>query len=131
MADFKVAYNAGFDLLGDFTGYRRAVIVDSIISGLDKPGTVKTFDISRVEASFGGNLSSLHALGFQSIVEIGIKCGYSMPDEIKIISIEAADVTTFSETPTPVVEAATAEVVKKIGVYLDDLITARNRARVL
>lgn len=110
----------GLALLDVVAGYDRLVLVDAAVTGAP-PGTVHRFtgsDVTRtVHLGIGheADLSTALALGKELM-------GLSMPRDVIVVAVEAADITTFSEELTPAVQAAIPAVLAAI----DGLLPASN-----
>ena len=112
--DFKENHSGGFDLLYDINGYNRLLVVDSIVTGKYKPGTCLTFTLKDFEHLTQLNPVNSHSLNLPTTIKTGQKCGYIMPEELVVLGIESADVTTLSEQLTESVNACVDDVVKRI-----------------
>lgn len=112
--DFKENHSGGFDLLYDINGYHRLLVVDSIVTGKSKPGTCLTFTLKDFEHLTQLNPVNSHSLNLPTTIKTGQKCGYIMPEELIVLGIESADVTTLSEQLTASVNACVDDVVKRI-----------------
>jgi hydrogenase maturation protease len=89
-------------------------VVDSIVTGKYKPGTCLTFTIKDFEHLLQLNPVNSHSLNLPTTIKTGQKCGYTMPEELIVLCIESADVTTLSEQLTDSVNACVDDVVKRI-----------------
>ncbi len=111
-ADLADVGMGGFDILERILGYRKVIIVDSIITG-SEPGTIHRLtpsDLSTFPA-----LSHTHSIDLPTSLKLGRQLmADKMPDEIIIYAIEAEDITTFNEECTPKVKAAIPKVIKQI-----------------
>ena len=105
----------GLRLMERMAGYDRAVLVDAAVTG-GAPGEVRRLvpedlPTQRTAAAHGIDLSRALALGRQ--------LGYPMPEEVRIVAIEAASVLEFREDMTPAVaaavEPAVAAVLEELG----------------
>jgi hydrogenase maturation protease len=94
------------------SGYDKLIIIDSIITGKDKAGSIYRLKPEKLLAEHLPAAS--HQLGIIDTLKRGKKLGLSIPDEIVVYAIEVKDNTTFSETCTPEVEKAIPRAVKKI-----------------
>jgi len=102
---------AGLSLLDLLLGYDRAIIIDSTQTG-GRVGEVyrlnaKDFDTTR-------HAASPHDVNLATALELGKRLGLAVPKEIIIFAIEVQDVTTFSESLTPMVEQAIPQVVEMV-----------------
>jgi len=109
--DFTLNHSGGIDLLDELEGYKRAIIVDCIITGKVDPGTCVICDIRNEKRISTDRLTISHGLSLPDIIEAGRMCGYSMPESVMVLGVEAADITTFSEEPTAQVASSIDEAV--------------------
>ncbi len=101
--DFKLNHSGGFDLIYELVGYRSALIVDCMVSGVRPAGSCVLMDISELDHLAQDRLVDSHGLNLPTVLEAGRRCGYDMPRRVEVLGIEAEDVTTFSERPTQAV----------------------------
>ena len=90
---------AGLRLLDLLAGYDRAVIIDAIETGKGKAGEIYRLGLEDFESA--KHLSSVHDVDFATALDFGRQTGMSLPRQIVIFAIEAADTSTFSEECTP------------------------------
>lgn len=109
---------AGFSLLDTLRGRRRAVIVDCLVTGEHPPGTV----VRLSENDFRGSvrLNSFHDISFPTVMALGRRLGWEMPDEVAIWGIEAGDAVSFGEQLSPPVAAAADRVADEITRFLGE-----------
>ncbi|MDR0524178.1 MAG: hydrogenase maturation protease [Candidatus Methanoplasma sp.] len=95
----------GLEVIPMVRGYSFAVIVDAIQTGAHPPGTVMIFDLE----DFAGTVADVpaHDVNLATALEVGrrLEPG-SMPEAVKLVAVEAADLQTVSEEMTPAVAAA-------------------------
>jgi hydrogenase maturation protease len=103
-ADLVSAPVAGFYLLDFLAGHRRALIVDSIQSGREEPGTIHYFRLD--PAAPGRHLTGSHQISLPTALALGRQLGYDMPDQVDVLAVEAADVVSLGGALTPAVEAS-------------------------
>jgi hydrogenase maturation protease len=101
---FVEAHAGGLLLLEELAGTRRAIIIDALIDENLPPGEVV---VSGIEGK-SHNAACSHDCGLPEALDIGRAMGMSLPDDsdISLVAVVAGDVTTFSETLSPEVEAA-------------------------
>jgi hydrogenase maturation protease len=102
---------SSFDLLDDVLGASRLLVVDTMITGRDKPGAVSVLTADRMRPSAG----SPHALGLFEVLAVGKRLGLPVPEEAIVIAVEASDCTTVGGAMHPDVQAAVPEVVELVG----------------
>lgn len=105
----------GFSILDEIAGYDRLILIDSIKTGKRKPGDVYKLSIENL--SFTSHLSSSHGIDLATVIELGKKLGYKIPQIIDIYAIEVEDNTTFAEECTQKVRI-------KIPMIVDEIIEA-------
>jgi len=102
--DFAEIGTGGLGLLDSVPGYDRLILVDAIVTGAS-PGAVHELrgsDIARAS-----HLGAGHDADLPTVLALGEKlAGESMPRDVIVIAVEAADVVTVSTQLTPEVEAA-------------------------
>jgi len=109
----------GLGLLDVLVGYQRAIIIDAVPSREGKVGQV--YRLTAEDFRLSQHLCSPHDVDFASALELGKRLGLSLPEEIIIFAVEVADITTFSESLTPEVEAVVPQVIQMV---LDQLANA-------
>jgi hydrogenase maturation protease len=92
---FAEASVGGMRLMDFMVGFDRAIIVDAMVTGLHKPGTVKTFLVTDLITT--KNTISSHDTNLSTALEAGRICGLQLPSQVNIFGIEARDVNTCSE----------------------------------
>jgi hydrogenase maturation protease len=110
--EVRYSSSAGFGLLDDLLGAARLLVVDTIITGSGKPGTVYVFTTDEVDAAPGG---SPHFLGLFEVLEVASRLHLSVPEQTTIIAVEASDCTTVGGPMHPEVLSAIPEVVEWAG----------------
>lgn len=110
--DCQELYTGGMKLMESMLGYDRAFLVDAMVTGHHLPGTVSCVEPAR--ESITCHASSPHDTDMLTSLIMGKELGLSLPTEIMIWGIEAADVATFSEQLTPAVAAAVPVAVAEI-----------------
>lgn len=90
-ADVAETPLAGLNLLDCIQGVSRLVVVDTVLTGQAPPGTIRLLreaDIQTIPGSFP------HSMGLMETLEFGRKLGYAMPEEVFLLTVEAADCST-------------------------------------
>jgi hydrogenase maturation protease len=94
--DLDLACGAGLHVMDSILGYRKAVIIDSMVTGSYPPGTVMRIDpASGVETRRAGHS---HGVGFFEAIEIARACDAALPGEIRVYGIEVEDPFTIGES---------------------------------
>jgi hydrogenase maturation protease len=109
----------GLSLMERLVGYRRAILVDALLTGSAAPGTVSRLSLDEVPGGEAGHLDSVHDASLRDALVAGRAMGASLPVEIVVIAVEAAQVVDFSEEMTPAVAAAVPEAVEAVLAAID------------
>lgn len=104
---------AGLNILDIVQGYDKVVVVDSIQT---KDGTVgDLYEVGLDDIRVTPRLKSPHGIDFALAIEMGKAFGVQMPAVVRIYAVEVEDPFTFSEEPTPRVQAAIPRIVAAIA----------------
>jgi hydrogenase maturation protease len=87
--DLDSSPGGGFDVVDRILGYRRAVIIDCMVSGKCPPGTV-------VRIETGSALETLrtghsHGIDFLEAIKVARSCDAPVPPEVIVYGIEVED----------------------------------------
>jgi hydrogenase maturation protease len=104
---------AGLDIIEKLRGYERAVIIDTIQLGGERPGTI--FRITPEDVPTTPRLASFHDVDLVTALALGRRLGFSMPDEVVIFAVQAEDVLTLGEGCLPAVAAAIPALVEEVA----------------
>jgi hydrogenase maturation protease len=104
----------GLALMERLVGFRSAVLVDAMLTGTVPPGTVRLLSLADIPGGEAGHLDSVHDAPLAEALEAGRALGASLPSEIVIVAIEAAQVTDFTESMSPEVAAAVPRAVDAV-----------------
>ena len=102
---------SGLALLDLLIGYDQAIIIDSISTGKDPPGTIielEPDDLGPVIAP------SPHYTGLPEMISIARELGLEFPDRIRIFAIKAFDLETIGGGMSPHVYSSIEKAVKRI-----------------
>jgi len=113
-ADVEAVGLGGLSLAEMLVGYRRAIIVDAIMTQGGVPGTVYHLKLADLPGTL--NLASAHDTNLTTALHALRRFGADVPsdDDIDIVAVEAQDVWTFAETCTASVEAAVPSAVSLV-----------------
>jgi hydrogenase maturation protease len=105
-------YWGGLRLMESMIGYRRAVVLDAMVTGAP-PGTIRVLEPGSLPTQ---RSASAHDVNLLTALEVGRAAGAPLPknEDIQLVAIEAADVLTFSEQLSPEVEAAIPRAVRTV-----------------
>ena len=101
----------GIRLMEAMAGYKRAVVVDAMLSGAP-PGTVRRFDPKDFVTT--KNTFSSHDTDFTTAYDLGRMAGVPLPARVSFWGIEAQEFDLFSERFTAEVAAAVPVAVGRI-----------------
>ncbi len=103
----------GLEILPVIEGFRYVIIADCIQTGSVEPGTVMIFNLEDFDSTIVP--ASAHDFNLATAISIGNSVNPSvMPEDVKYVAVEAADIQTLSETMTPAVEASVPGAVNAI-----------------
>ncbi len=102
----------GLRLMERMAGYRRAIILDALVSGTHPAGTVVEVRLEDIPTA--RNLSGVHDATLPLAIAAGRVLGMPLPEELRIFGVEAQDVETFGEVLSEPVAAAIPTLVEMI-----------------
>lgn len=108
---------AGFALLDVLRGRRRAALIDCLVTGTHPPGSVFRLDASGFAGSV--RLNSFHDISYPTVMALGRRMGWEMPDDVAIWGVEAAVSEEFGETLSPEVAGSVDEVMREVTRFID------------
>lgn len=114
--DFVEASYAGWRLIDILRGYKRLIIVDSIVGDKYVPGECYKVDPAQICSL---HLSSTHGMGLNEAIEFAKQNGYEMPDTIALYAVGVKNPFEFGET-------VCGEVMDKIPGIIDQIIREEN-----
>jgi hydrogenase maturation protease len=96
----------GLALAEQLIGYRRAVVIDAMLTGQAEPGSVHHFRLVDLPGTL--NTASAHDTNLATAVRALRRFGADLPadDAVAIVAVEAQDVWTFAESCTAAVQDA-------------------------
>lgn len=103
---------AGISLLDYIVEYERLIIIDSVKTEKEIPGTLYKLNLEDIGTSSTPSYS--HGVNIRTAIELGSKLGYKIPQIIEIYAIEIEDNTTFGEECTPAVKSKIPGIVDEI-----------------
>ncbi len=104
-------YWGGLRLMERLIGYDRAILVDAICTGTHAPGTILRLGPDDLPTQ---HTASSHDVNLPTALQMGRALHLKIPDDIRIIAVEAANVLDFSEQCSPAVSAALPSVVERV-----------------
>ena len=98
----------GFGLIDVLTKISHLLVIDTIKSGNEAPGTIYVFRESDTQSVSG---PSPHYIGLFETLKLATKLLLPVPEEVTILAVEAADCTTIGGSMHPGVQGAVPVVV--------------------
>lgn len=108
-------HTGGIRLMESMAGFKRAVVVDAMLSGA-APGTLLQFDPADFVTT--KNTFSSHDTDFATAYDLGRMAGVLLPEQISFWGIEAREFDLFGERFTDEVAAAVPGAVDRIVAQL-------------
>ncbi len=105
----------GIRLMEAMAGFKRAVVVDAMLSGAP-PGSVQRFDPKDFVTT--KNTFSSHDTDFATAYDLGVMAGVSLPEQLSFWGIEACEFDLFGECFTAEVAVAVPVAVERIVAQL-------------
>jgi hydrogenase maturation protease len=102
----------GVELMETVIGYRKAVIIDAILTEKGRPGTCYLLDLAHCPLT--GHASMSHEMGLLEGLELGRHLGLAVPDFVQLYAVKIVDPYTFGTKMTEQVERAIPRVVNEI-----------------
>ena len=110
-ADVVESAASGMALIEIFAGYDRAIVIDSIRTGRNPPGTITELgldDIGHVVAP------SLHHAGLPEMAAVAQRLGLRFPTDTRVLAVEVLDPYTLGGAVSAPVAAALDELVRRV-----------------
>ena len=111
VADVVASSASGMALIEILAGHDRAIVVDSIRTGRNPPGTITEFgleEIGRVVAP------SLHQAGLPEMAAVAERLGLRFPSETRVLAVEVLDPYTLGGAVSAPVAAAVDELGRRV-----------------
>jgi hydrogenase maturation protease len=108
----------GLALMEHLAGYRRAIIVDAMTTGA-APGSLHSLSASEMDELSVQHTASVHDLSLSAALVFGRKLGLELPEDIRVIGVEAEPDFDFGETLSAPVEQAMPAAVRAVMAWLD------------
>ena len=116
---------SGMALIEIFARYDRAIVVDSIRTGRNPPGTITELgleQIGRVAAP------SLHQAGLPEMAAVAERLGLGFPSEIRVLAVEVLDPFTLGGAVSTAVGAAVDELARRVRARVEQWTSEQTRA---
>jgi len=115
-ADVVESSASGMALIEIFAGYDRAIVVDSIRTGRNPPGTITELgleEVGRVVAP------SLHHTGLPEMAAVAERLGLGFPSDTRVLAVEVVDPYTLGGAVSARVAAAIDELAHRVRAHVD------------
>jgi hydrogenase maturation protease len=99
-------------------GYDRAIIVDALNTGRQPQGAVSSFRLEDLPNYAQSHLASAHETTLQTALQVGRTMSAALPNDIRIVAVEAQNVYDFSEELSPAVASAVPKAVELVMSHL-------------
>jgi hydrogenase maturation protease len=106
---------AGFNLMDDMLGASRLIVVDTIVTGSARPGTIHVFRADQIPKAPG---VAPHFLGLFEVLAVGRQLHLDLPEEITVVAVEASDCATIGGVMHPEVRSAVNTVVNLVRQFV-------------
>ncbi len=104
--------SGGLCILDEICGYERLILIDSIKTNGGIPGEV--YKLKLDDLGNTSHLSLSHGVDFPTVVKLGKKIGYRIPESIDIFAVEIENNITFCEECTEKVKMRIPEIAQEI-----------------
>ncbi|MBN2533632.1 MAG: hydrogenase maturation protease [Spirochaetales bacterium] len=91
LIDFKECQIGFLDVLDDFSGYRHLLIIDSIVTDTEKPGTLILCEPEDFRGLSYRNTAGICGLTFPKLIRLGRMLGSLMPETCTIAGIAVSE----------------------------------------
>ena len=116
-AEVVESSDAGFNLLDRLLGVSRLMVVDTIVTGAARPGTLRVFSADGWPPAAS---PAPHFTGLFEVLAVAEKLGLPVPREVTIVAVEAADCLTVGGAMHPDVYTAIPLAVDWVARFLKD-----------
>jgi len=115
---------AGMALIEIFDGYDRAIVVDSIRTGREPPGTITELGLDQIGRVVA---PSLHQAGLPEMAAVAERLGLGFPSEIRVLAVEVLDPYTLGGGVSTAVAAAVDELARRVCARVEQWASEQTR----
>ena len=119
-ADYLLFLTVSLDILHEISGYKKILIIDTVISKNGIPGKVKVCDFPDYEPTL--HLENAHDISLPRLIDLANKLNIPITNDIQIISIEISDHVTISNQMSPVVSANFLSIIDNVRLVVQSTI---------
>lgn len=110
-ADVVASSASGMALIELLAGYDRAIVVDSIQTGRNPPGTITELELEQIGRVVA---PSLHQAGLPEMAAVAERLGLGFPSETRVLAVEVLDPYTLGGAMSTPVAAAVDELARRV-----------------
>jgi hydrogenase maturation protease len=125
-ADVVESSASGMALLEIFDGYDRAIVVDSIRTGRNPPGTITELGLEQIGRVVA---PSLHQAGLPEMAAVAERLGLGFPSETQVLAVEVLDPYTLGGAMSTPVAAAVDELARRVCARVERWASEQARLR--
>lgn len=103
---------AGFRVVDEMIGFDKLILIDSIITNKNVPGTL--YKLGPEDFSKTAHYASPHDISLFDAFKIVKEQNYHLPEEIKIYAVEVSDIETLSEQCTEEIQQVIPTIAESI-----------------
>ena len=111
--DFRELAAGGVELMETVMGYKKAVIIDAILTEEGAPGTCYRLDLASLRPTLHTAMS--HEIGLLEGLNLGRCLGLAVPDSVRVYAVKIVDPFSFGTKMTDSVERALPGVANEIA----------------
>jgi hydrogenase maturation protease len=104
----------GLSLMERLLGYERAIIVESMETGQNPVGSVRTFPLASWPYPMAGHFGSDHDTSLITALKTAENIGVDLPRRVDVVAVEAQNVYTCGKELSPPVAAAVVKAVQAV-----------------
>jgi hydrogenase maturation protease len=125
VADVVESSASGMALIDIFAGYDRAIVVDSIRTGHNPPGTITELELEQMGRVVA---PSLHHAGLPELAAVAQRLGLVFPSDTRVLAVEVLDPYTLGGAVSAPVAAAVDELARRVCARVERWASEQTRA---
>jgi hydrogenase maturation protease len=111
VADVVESSASGMALIEVLAGYDRAVVVDSIVTRRNPPGTITEMGLTEVGSVVA---PSVHQAGLPELAAVASRLGLGFPSQTRVLAVEVVDPYTLGAPLSAPVAGSVEELVRRV-----------------
>ena len=116
---------SGMALIEILAGSDRAIVVDSILTGRNPPGTITELGLEQIGRVVA---PSLHQAGLPEMAAVAERLGLGFPSETRVLAVEVLDPYTLGGAISTPVAAAVDELAQRVCAHVERWTSEQTRA---